>query len=278
MRGKGLFMKSHLGWIHPAEKLSQLKKASGLRHRGLLGVVVYVNQRNSSDGPSRGVPTQTLVQETLADAEAAFAGGADAAVLIDEWASRAELEACVAAVRERHPDRLLGVNFLGSPEEPYGYQGAFEIAERYGLQWVWTDFSGVDLIEEREEVSLHTIEAARLRHFAQGFYVSGVHMKYSTLKDPAKTIEQSALQAMGFVDGVVVTGLKTGAPTDPEAVRRVKRVVGDYPVGVASGTSPENVGALLGAGAEFFLVASAFQNAEKRVERDKVRAMVERMR
>jgi hypothetical protein len=224
--------------------------------RRQLWVVAYVNQTGGSP----------LVDEAFRDVEASFEGGADAVVLINEWSSQSELETTLSAVRARYPRTSLGVNYLGDDAEPYGYRDSFRLARDYGLQLVWTDFAGVDLINEKPPVSLHDIETAR---HLPAFYCSGVHMKYSTLKDPGKTIEQSALQAVGWVDGVIVTGLKTGMASDPEKVRRARQAIGRYPLGVASGVSPENVGSIL-ENIDFALVASSLQDENKRIVRDQV--------
>jgi uncharacterized protein len=227
--------------------------------RKKLWVVAYVNQEGQSP----------LESQAFSDVEASLEGGADAVVLINEWCSLEELERTLAAVRRRYPQAPLGVNYLGHEAEPYGYRDSFRLAREHGLKVVWTDFSGVDLIEEKPPVDLHAIEAERP---AETFYCSGIHMKYSKLRNPAKTIEQSALQAMGWVDGVIVTGPKTGVPCDPAVARRARTVLGDYPLGVASGVTPENVQEIREL-MDFFLVASSLQDAGKRIVRSKVEAL-----
>lgn len=243
-----------VGFLHPRQKLAAISE-----HARQLWVVAYVNQEGKSP----------LFDEACRDVEASAEGGADAVVLINEWCSLQELEDTLGKIREKFPKQKLGVNFLGDKEEPYGFADSFRLANEYGLSLVWTDFSGVDLIEERESISLHGVQEKRPPLV---FYCSGVHMKYSTLKDPEKPIEVSALQAMGWVDGVIVTGPKTGVACDPQNVKRVRQVVGDYPVGVASGVSSENVGAILPY-VDFYLVASSLQDSHKRIVRSQVEAL-----
>src|SRR5205814_3417167 len=144
--------------------------------------------------------------------EASIAGGADACVLINEYKVAGDdktkfppfsvLEACVAAARAKFPSFPLGVNYLGDDADPAGWAGSFRLAREHGLRIVWTDFSGVDLIREIPRADLHAIKAAQPRDV---FYCSGIHMKYSHLLDASKTIEESALEATGWVDGIVVT-------------------------------------------------------------------------
>jgi uncharacterized protein len=239
---------------HPYEKLRLISSRPKQ-----LWVVAYVNQTGNSP----------LREEALADVEASMEGGADAVILINEWCSLAELEDALAETRKRHPKIPLGVNYLGDEAEPYGFRDSFRLAREYQLQIVWTDFSGVDLIEERKPVDLHAIQSERP---SDVFYCSGVHMKYSQLRDPSKTIEESALQAMGWVDGVVLTGPKTGVPCNPEHARRARQVMGNYPLGVASGVSAENVHEILPY-MDFYLVASSLQGERKRIEGRKVQEL-----
>lgn len=255
-----------MSFLHPNAKLQKIS----LRKKQLW-VVAYVNQHGQTGelAPPHPIPQQKLIEQAYADIEASQAGGADAVVLINEWCSLAELEATVAACRSRYPQAALGVNYLGDLSEPYGYRESFRLAQKYRLQIVWTDFSGVDLIHERQPVDLQEIQ--RLRP-PDVFYGSGVHMKYSTLRQPDKPIEASALQAMGWVDGVIVTGLKTGAACDPENAWRARAAIGPYPLGVASGVAPENAHTIREA-IDFFLVGSSLQDAEKRIVTTRVRAL-----
>ena len=242
--------------FHPRSKLQTISARAKQ-----LWVVAYVDQKWQ----------KRLVEQALCDLESSFENGADSVVLINEWCSLKELETTLQEVRKKYPQVPLGVNYLGhqGETESYGYRDAFRLARDYKLQVVWTDFSGVDLIHERPAIDLHQIEAARPENV---FYASGVHMKYSTLVDADKPIEKSALQAMGWVDGVIVTGPKTGAACNPDHAKRVRAAIGDYPLGVASGVSPSNVHEILPY-VDFYLVASSLQDSEQRIDGIKVRAL-----
>jgi predicted TIM-barrel enzyme len=243
-------------YMPPLEKLAKISP-----RRRQLWPVAYVGNKEG-----RG-----LEEAALRDLDAALEGGADALVLVNEFkiegvketqfSTLAQLEKTLAALRQRHPQAVLGVNWLGDESEPYGYRDGFRLARDYGLKIVWTDFAGVDLIEEQPPLDLHQVQAARPHDV---FYCSGIHMKYSTLRDPTKTYEESALQAMGWVCGIIVTGAETGIASDPEVVRRVRAVVGRYPVGVASGVTAANV-AQIREGIDFCLVHTGIQEGHKLV-------------
>ena len=202
------------------------------------------------------------------DVEASLEGGADAVVL-EIGKNVPALTLAVQHVRNKYGHAKVGVNYLGDDQDPYGYLNGFRLAKEFELDIVWTDFSGVDLVKEVPEISLHTIEAHRAPN---AFYCSGVHMKYGTLLDPGKLIERSAQQAMGWVDGVIITGPRTGVPTDPERARRTRGAIGAYPLGAASGVSAENFDAIRDA-IDFCLVNTSIATPEHRIVAAKVRSL-----
>lgn len=211
------------------------------------------------------------LKESIQDLENSFNNGADAVVL--ESKNYSQLDETLKELRRLFPQQILGVNFLGPDEDLHTFAQTFMLAEKHHLQIAWTDFAGVDLIHEAPEISLHTIETAK---GADVFYVSGIHMKYSTLLNSQKLIEQSALQAMGWVDGIVITGSQTGDPTDPQKARRVREVIGNYPLGIASGASAENIGSLIEF-IDFALVNSSIADPQRRILPAKVKELRQAM-
>lgn len=217
-----------------------------------LWTVVYVEK----------VDTIAVLERDIA---ASLQGGADAVVLEISKEPAALALAC-AHVKKTMPGIKAGANFLGNDADPYGYINTFALVKEYGLDIAWTDFCGVDLVKEVPPADLHTIEAARPK---AAFYCSGVHMKYGTLLDPSKTVEHSAQQAMGWVDGIIITGPKTGVATDPDRARRVREAVGSYPMGTASGTTAANF-ADIAKYVDFCLVNSSIADENHRILVDRV--------
>ena len=252
-------------WVHPSEILASISP-----RKKKIFVVSYVGQP---------VPGGKALDGTFADCEASIEGGADAVILINEnmpedkkktqFPPMSELEEAVKECRKKFPDLKLGANWLGDEKDDlYGYKGGFRLAKENNLCLVWTDVSGIDLIKEAPALSLHEIAAARP---AGVFYCSGIHMKYTHLLDEKKTIEESALQAMGWLDGIIVTGPKTGKASDPEVVKRTRKVIGSYPLGVASGVTAENVGAIK-EHVDFYIVHTGIQE-KHRISAAKVKAL-----
>lgn len=212
-------------------------------------VVVYVN---------------STLEDLYQDIEISFSEGASAVLL--EGKDYLKLDRALKVAKESFSAHVFGVNFLGPDNHLHSYKETFFLAQKYHLQIAWTDFSGVDLIHEAPEVSLHDIEKNKPQDI---FYVSGIHMKYSTLIDSNKSIEKSALQAMGWVDGIVITGAKTAESIDPEKVRRVRKVIGNYPLGVGSGVSAANCHEIR-EDIDFVIVNSSISDSNHRILKGKV--------
>ena len=54
-------------------------------------------------------------------------------------------------------------------------------------------------------------------------------------------IEQAAEIAAGYMDVVTTSGKGTGYAAAPEKIKRMKKALGNHPLAIASGITPENV-------------------------------------
>ncbi len=212
------------------------------------------------------------IEEAFNDLEESFNNGANA--IVYESNNYKKLDDTLTQVRKKYPDKIIGVNFLGNDKNLMTYKETFQLAKKHQLQIAWTDFSAVDLIREAPETSLHDIESHKPENT---FYVSGIHMKYSTLLDAKKPLEKSALQAMGWVDGLIITGPKTGVATDHIKAAKVRRVIGDYPLGAASGVDQDNI-KKLAPHIDFILVNTSISDKNHRIIGAKVKALRDNFR
>jgi hypothetical protein len=208
--------------------------------------------------------TNGTVEDSIKDGEITFANGGDA--IVYEGSDYKKLSQVLAAAREKFPNKSIGVNYLGAT---ISYIETFALAKKHNLQIAWTDYSGIDQIAEGPEMSLHDIDNTKPPGV---FYVSGIHMKYLTLRNPNKSIEKSARQAAGWMDGITITGPATGQSTDPEKARRARVVIGDHPMGAASGVSAENVSAILPF-IDYVLVNTSIAGPDRRIIPEKLQAL-----
>jgi predicted TIM-barrel enzyme len=216
-----------------------------------LWVVVHVRAHKNKK-PDGSVDEDRLMLGALADADAVVRGGGDAIVLINSRCPMPLYERVISAVRGRHPGFPLIISALAYG--PENLTEGFRLAKRFDARGVWlevvpgtqfeyeTDDEGV---YARAEVTPRSLARAVMAAEAPGaMLLGGVHMKY-TRDLSGRSFAQSMRHALGGVDGLNITGVRTGVRADVERVRLARDEAGEWPMGLASGVSVENVGAVI---------------------------------
>ncbi len=215
-----------------------------------LWVVVHVRAHKTlaADGT---IDEAKLLSDALANADAVVEGGGDMIILINSRTEMPLYEKVIAAVRQKHPSFPLGLSALAYG--PTNLTEGFRLAAAYDAQMVWCETVPDEAIEYEEDDGSYTkadviplalaLETqAKLRPTA--LHTAGVHMKYTRPLD-GKTFEEAMQAALGKVDGINITGPKTGELADVEHIRTARRIAGEHPIGLASGVSVENIEAVL---------------------------------
>src|SRR5690606_6612090 len=127
----------------------------------------------------------------------------------------------------------------------------------------------------------HETLRLRARLGAPVAIVADVRVKHA-VPPPGLGAAQAARDAWrrGLADGLIVTGGATGAATDPERVREIKRADAGAPVWIGSGLTTENAAELL-AHADGAIVGTAFARGGRAgtgIDPDRVRALMEVVR
>ena len=184
------------------------------------------------------IHTPTL-QEALSSVEVAIEAGADGVILINQGMT---VKAIMGDLLPRlpllagYPGMWTGLNALSyTPEEAVG------LAALYGIDGVWSDDAGVDhrTADERYAAGSTFLET-RNRHNWGGLYFGGTAFKTQTEVELADLAE-TARAAMGFVDVVTTSGRGTGVAAQLSKVRAIREAIGNHPMALASGVTPENV-------------------------------------
>ena len=152
--------------------------------------------------------------------------GADGVFLIghDMWWT--ELLSIHSKVKEAFPDFWVGVNFLdlvpehalgvGSGQKPYSEE------PHAPIQGIWTD---------------NYSHAPRPATF-NGISFGGVAFKYQIQPTNLVLNSQDAKQ---YMDVVVTSGVGTGKAPNVEKIKTMREAIGDFPLAIASGITPQNV-------------------------------------
>lgn len=185
--------------------------------------------------------------QTLRNAEVAYQAGADGTFLISMQGMRHEdLAKIHETVRKEFPTWWLGINYLDLP--------TIKVFDNLNpsISGVWADNAGINEWVE-QQVEAEKIQQAREKSGWDGLYFGGVAFKYQRHVNRLEVVAQLATH---FMDVVTTSGLGTGFAPDKEKIFRMKASIGDKPLAIASGISPDNIGNYLDI-ADCFLVATS---------------------
>lgn len=236
-----------------------------------------------SDGSMTGV-----LERALEDARALADGGVDGLIIENYLDAPFHPErvppetiaamAIVTAEVVRQVPVPVGVNVLRNDAA-----AAVAIAAVAGARFVRVNVHTGAMLTDQGWIEGRAHETLRLRARlgAPVAIVADVMVKHA-VPPPGLDAAQAARDAWhrGLADGLIVTGGETGAATDPERVREIKRAVPEAPIWVGSGLTVENAGALL-AHADGAIVGTALARdgrAGAGIDPDRVRALMEAVR
>ncbi len=228
---------------------------------------------------------ESIIERGVKDAEAAVAGGADAVIVenfgdrpLRKRPKRATVAALAIIAREvaRAVDVPVGVNVLRNDAV-----SAVVIAHVSGGKFIrvnaFTDVVASD--QGLLEPKAWDVYAEMRFLGAKIAVLADILVKHGrTLSPPEPEDAARSAAYRGLASAIIVTGKETGAPPDPELLKRVKRAV-DVPVLIGSGIRPDNV--RLYAEADGFIVGT-YLHREGRIElpidEDRVREVARALR
>ena len=190
--------------------------------------------------------------------------GANGACLISHGSvSDSDLFDIYLRIADEHAGFWLGVNCLG-----WGAEELFTRAKDL-VAGVWIDDALID--ESRAEQPTATrINQVQQSVGWRGLYFGGVAFKYQR---PVRDLASASRNAVPYMDVVTTSGPGTGKAATPEKIRTIKQAIGDKPLAVASGVTPENVPDYL-PWADCFLVATGISYTFAELDPDRVRDLV----
>lgn len=194
--------------------------------------------------------------------------GADGVFLINHRTTRAQLFAARRAVLEAIDGTWVGLNVLGlHPEKLFS-------ALPLHLAGLWVD--NALITEQDEQPDAESVRDAQNRHgwASPQLYFGGVAFKYQPEVMDVARVAQTAAR---YVDVVTTSGPATGQAAAPEKIRLMKETIGDVPLAIASGITPENVRDYLPI-ADAFLVSTGISSSFAELDEVRTRALVDRVR
>lgn len=185
-------------------------------------------------------------EQALRNAQIAKESGCNGIFMINHHISFTALIRNYFAVREIFPDLWIGLNCLDlTPQE------LFRLVADNDTAGIWTDNA---MIDESSSFQKQAEEILRIRANKnwKGLYFGGIAFKYQPAVHQLNRITKAAAK---YMDVVTTSGPATGQPPDVEKIRIMKEAIGDFPLAIASGITPDNVSQYLPL-ADAFLVAT----------------------
>lgn len=202
-------------------------------------------------------------RQALRNAQIAHDAGCPGVFLINHGMPYQQLLEIHHQVAGTFPDWWIGVNCLDLyPDEVFG-----KIGPR--VRGVWVDNA---MIDERREMQCDAQRILLKRKLCgwQGLYFGGVAFKYQR---QVSDLHRAAALATPYMDVVTTSGPGTGYAASREKIQALREALGDFPLAIASGITPENIYDYLDL-ADCFLVATGISKSFTDLDPDRVKALM----
>lgn len=161
-------------------------------------------------------------------------------------------------VKREYPDLWIGYNFLDLTANE-----AVSFLQGKDVDGLWVDNAYLGL----NKLKLDTLNRLTAKDFTAklygGFYFKG---------QPQPRDMKLACEDARTIDVPVTSGVATGMAADLDKISRLKKELGDHPLGIASGITVENVNDYLPF-IDVFLVATGVSDSFTELNKDKVQAL-----
>jgi hypothetical protein len=201
--------------------------------------------------------------QALRNAGIARGAGCDGVFLINHAGPCPDLLAVHQVVATEFPGWWIGVNCLDmAPASLFAVIGQ-------EVSGVWVDNAGIDDSSDSQDVAEH-IALARRASGWQGLYFGGVAFKYQR---PVADLERASVLATRYMDVLTTSGPGTGQAAQVAKIQTMRQAIGDFPLAIASGITPENAGDYA-AISDCFLVATGISKNWRELDPERVRKLV----
>ena len=148
------------------------------------------------------------------------------------------LEKMFYNTKEKYPDMAVGLNFLQlDTVDAFHYIEKMKVEHPY-----WHSTQGVDAIwADRAYIAKDTLDKAEeiLGANKGAMYFGGVAFKYQKQPKPEE-LEWVCKTACKYMNVITTSGPGTGEAADIKKIELIRSYIGDHPLAIASGLSPEN--------------------------------------
>lgn len=177
-------------------------------------------------------------ERTLRNIDVLIRAGAAGCFLINHDFAMAGLLPILRDVRVRHPGLWMGCNFLAvTGRDAFPVLGTLQ-AEGCTVDAYWADDARIDETGQ-DPAEADQIAGTRAASGWTGLYFGGTAFKSQRSVDPS-LYEEAARIAATRMDVVTTSGIATGQEADLMKIEDFRKGIGDTPMALASGITPEN--------------------------------------
>ncbi|WP_146347221.1 BtpA/SgcQ family protein [Falsiphaeobacter marinintestinus] len=188
---------------------------------------------------------------TLKNVEVLLEAGAQGCFLINHDFEPEKFLPIIRDTRAAFPSLWMAVNFLAvTGKVAFPILGQLQ-SEGCQVDAYWADDACID--EDGANAEAKEIAAVRESSGWDGLYFGGTAFKKQRAVDPSR-YGDAAREACPFMDVITTSGVATGQEADLGKIETFRAAIGDRPMALASGISPEN--AMSYADVDCFMVAT----------------------
>lgn len=193
---------------------------------------------------------------TIRNVETLLEAGAQGCFLINHDFAPEVFLPIIRDTRAAFPSLWMAVNFLGvTGKDAFPVLGQLQ-SEGCAVDAYWADDACID--EDGINTEAKDIDAARKSSGWDGLYFGGTAFKKQREVAPDR-YGDAAREACAFMDVITTSGVATGQEADLGKIETFRAAIGDRPMALASGISPDNAQAY--ADVDCFMVATGINEA-----------------
>ena len=174
---------------------------------------------------------------TLRNVEILLKAGAQGCFLINHDFEPEKFLPIIRDTRAAYPSLWMAVNFLAvTGEHAFPILGQLQ-SEGCQVDAYWADDACID--EDGANIEANRIAKARAASGWNGLYFGGTAFKKQRHVDPSR-YSDAAREACPFMDVITTSGVATGQEADLGKIETFRTAIGERPLALASGISPDN--------------------------------------
>lgn len=215
----------------------------------------------------KGTSDAEVMERAKKEIRVYYENGVDAVIVENYFGVYHHMMMVLEYLKENYPDHIYGVNCLDQDTMN------FELAMKYAATFVQLDSVAGHLDSKNDETFAAFMQLYRLRY--SGYVLGGVRFKYQPYLSE-RSLQEDLTIGKTRCDAIVVTQDATGQETSMEKINEFRNILGDFPLVIGAGMTPENCAKQFAVG-DAAIVGSFFKDTYKDsgdVDEEHVRCMM----